>query len=129
MSYCNRNQIFFHDSDKLVIARLSRTIWPIFCSFLIFYCYFTRLKAREISPAKYEKLGKYWLYCTRNRAITNAYFFELLFLPHNSYIYILNFELVSKRDFISITGNSCKKIWLAWTSHVILFVLVTMYIS
>ena len=23
--------------------------------------------------AKYEKLGKYWSYCTRNRAITNAY--------------------------------------------------------
>ena len=22
---------------------------------------------------KYEKLGKYWSYCTRNRAITNAY--------------------------------------------------------
>ena len=28
----------FHDSDKLVIARLSRTIWPIFTSFLIFCC-------------------------------------------------------------------------------------------
>ena len=23
--------------------------------------------------AKYEKLGKYWPYCTRNRAITNTY--------------------------------------------------------
>ena len=23
--------------------------------------------------AKYEKLGKYWSYCTRNRAVTNAY--------------------------------------------------------
>ena len=39
----------FHDSDKLVLARLSRTIWPIFSSFLIFCCYFTRVKAREIS--------------------------------------------------------------------------------
>ena len=36
-------------SDKLVIARLSRTIWSIFSSFLIFCFYFTRLKAREIS--------------------------------------------------------------------------------
>ena len=36
-------------SDKLVIARLSRTIWAIFSSFLIFCFYFTRLKAREIS--------------------------------------------------------------------------------
>ena len=40
----------FYVSDKLVIARLSRTIWPIFSSFLIFCFYFTRLKAREISP-------------------------------------------------------------------------------
>ena len=39
----------FHDSDKLVITRLSRLICPIFSSFLIFCCYFTRLKAREIS--------------------------------------------------------------------------------
>ena len=39
----------FHDSDKLVIARLSHTIWPIFSSFLIFCCYFNRVKAREIS--------------------------------------------------------------------------------
>ena len=27
--------------------------------------------------AKYEKLGKYWPYCTRNRAITNAYWKSL----------------------------------------------------
>ena len=36
-------------SDKLVIARLSRTIWSIFFSFPIFCLYFARLKAREIS--------------------------------------------------------------------------------
>ena len=40
---------YFYVSDKLVIARLSRTIWPIFSSFLIFYFYFTRLKARGTS--------------------------------------------------------------------------------
>ena len=39
----------FYLSDKPVIARLSRTIWPIFSSFLIFCFYFTRLKACEIS--------------------------------------------------------------------------------
>ena len=44
----NRKKIFFV-SDKLVIAGLSRAIWPIFASFLIFCFYFTRLKAREIS--------------------------------------------------------------------------------
>ena len=33
----------FHGSDKLVIAHLSRTIWPIFC------CYITSLKDCEIS--------------------------------------------------------------------------------
>ena len=26
--------------------------------------------------AKYEKLGKYWPYCTQNRAITNAYLIQ-----------------------------------------------------
>ena len=36
-------------SDKLVIAHCPRTIWEIFSSFLIFYCYFTRLKDREIT--------------------------------------------------------------------------------
>ena len=60
----------FPVSDKLVITRLSRTKWTIFSSFLIFCFYFTRLN----KSAKYEKLGKYWSYCTRNRAITNAYF-------------------------------------------------------
>ena len=39
----------FHVSDKLVIACLPLTIWPIFSSFLIFSCYFTRLKDYEIS--------------------------------------------------------------------------------
>ena len=57
----------FYVSDKLVISRLSRTIWPIFSSFLIFCCYFSN------KSVKYEKLGKYWLYWTRNRAITNVY--------------------------------------------------------
>ena len=46
----------FYDSDKLVIARLSRTIWPIFSSFLIFCCYFTRLKAREVSQQNMRNL-------------------------------------------------------------------------
>ena len=39
----------FYVSDKLVIASLSHTIWPIFFSFLIFCFYFTCLKACEIS--------------------------------------------------------------------------------
>ena len=28
------------------------------------------------TSAKYEKLGKYWSYCTRNCAITNAYWIQ-----------------------------------------------------
>ena len=40
---------YFYVSDKLVIARLSLTIWAIFSSFATFCFYFTRLKAREIS--------------------------------------------------------------------------------
>ena len=36
-------------SDKLVIARLPRTIRQIFSSFLTFYCFFTRFTARKVS--------------------------------------------------------------------------------
>ena len=39
----------FYVSKKLVIARSSRTIWSIFSSFLMFYFYFTHIKAPEIS--------------------------------------------------------------------------------
>ena len=39
----------FYVSQKLVIARSSRTIWSIFPSFLMLYFYFTRIKAPEIS--------------------------------------------------------------------------------
>ena len=59
-----------HVSDKVVIARLSRTIWSVFSLFLIFCCCFTRL-------AKYEKLGKFWSYCTRNCEINIAYAFSI----------------------------------------------------
>ena len=39
-------------SDKLVIARLPCTMWPIFSSFLKFCCYYTRLKSGEISETQ-----------------------------------------------------------------------------
>ena len=50
--WINRKQIFSYVSNKLVIARLSRTIWPIFSLLLIFCFYFTHLKAHEISCQK-----------------------------------------------------------------------------
>ena len=34
---------------------------------------FHSFKGSQNKSAKYEKLGKYWSYCTRNRKITNAY--------------------------------------------------------
>ena len=46
-----RNNIYF----IFYFARLSRTIWQIFSSFLIFCFYFTRLKAREISRQNMRK--------------------------------------------------------------------------
>ena len=42
----------FYVSKKLVIARSSRTILSIFSSFLMFYFYFTHIKAPEISRQK-----------------------------------------------------------------------------
>ena len=41
-----------------LLRTVQSAIWLIFSSFLIFYHYFTRLKAREII-AKYEKRGKF----------------------------------------------------------------------
>ena len=61
-------------SDKLVIARLSRTVWPIFSvrvSHILLLFHLPKGSWNE--SAKYEKLGKYWSHCTGNRAITNAY--------------------------------------------------------
>ena len=41
-------------NDKVVIARCLVQYWQIFSSFLIFSCYFTRLKAREISCKRWK---------------------------------------------------------------------------
>ena len=49
-------------SDKLVIGQLPRTIWKVFSSFFILYCYWTRLKARETSLQYIRNLRKYWTY-------------------------------------------------------------------
>ena len=54
--------------DKLAIACLALTIWPTFSSFLKFLSPEGSWKTSR----KYKKYGKYWLYCTRNREITNA---------------------------------------------------------
>ena len=48
MTY-QQNLDVLYVSDKLVIARLPCTMWPIFSSFLKFCCYYTRLKAGETS--------------------------------------------------------------------------------
>ena len=46
-------------SDKLVITYLPPTIWPIFPLLLIFFSYFTCLKAREISWENMSNKIKY----------------------------------------------------------------------
>ena len=54
--------------DRLVAARFSRTIWPIFFPFLIFYCYFTYLKAHEVSWQNMKS--------SENIATTNVQYLE-----------------------------------------------------
>ena len=49
MQASDYERIINYDWPKLVIARLSHTVRPIFSLFLIFCFYFTRLKACEIS--------------------------------------------------------------------------------
>ena len=50
----------FYVSDKLVIAHLSPTIWPMFSMFLI-------------SQQSMRNSENIMLYCTQNHGITNAY--------------------------------------------------------
>ena len=54
-------------SDKAVIERLPRRIWPQYRQYGQEW-----LKGLRNKSAKYENFGKCWLYCTQNRAITNA---------------------------------------------------------
>ena len=49
--------------DKLVIKRLSRTIYPLFSSFLIFLLYFHSPKHSRNKSPKNEKIRKFWLHC------------------------------------------------------------------
>ena len=46
-----------HVSDKLDYRkRLLPAIWPVFSSFFVFFCYFIRLKPREMSRQNMRKL-------------------------------------------------------------------------
>ena len=60
-------------NDKLVIASCLLQYWQIFASFLMLCHHFNRLKAREISSKKYEKLRKYFPYCHGPRGIVTTY--------------------------------------------------------
>ena len=60
---------YFYVSDKLVISHNMANILLVSYILLLFHS----PKGSWNKSAKYEKLGKYWPYCTRNRAITNAY--------------------------------------------------------
>ena len=68
-------------------------------------CYILLLFHSPKSPwkrlAKFEEFGRYWLYCTRNRAITNAYIMKYI----HTYIYIYIY-----------THYQCINVWIYWTS-------------
>ena len=94
----------FHGSDKLVIARLSRTIWPIFSSFFIFCCYFTRLKAREISQQnmRNSKNIGHIVIGTAHCAITNVYIYIYIYIYIHIYIYMYIYNIYLKYIYIYI---------------------------
>ena len=77
--WINRKQIFF----MLAISYLSHVylhnmayIFVVSHILLLFHS----PKGSWNKSAKYEKLGKYRPYCTRNRAITDAYLIKLIFI-------------------------------------------------
>ena len=53
--------------------------------------------------AKYEKLGKYWSYCSQNRAITNAYIVD-----NNIEDVIINLQNASLTHFQWFYDNQIK---------------------
>ena len=73
-------EIEMYSLKRTVIAHLCRTSYRTFIShnmaniFLVSHILllFHSPKGSWYKLAKYEKLGKYWSYCTQNRAITNA---------------------------------------------------------
>ena len=75
--WINRKQIFFmlamiqrYASYRTFISHNMANIFHV--SRILLLCYSP--KGSWNKSANYEKLGKYWLYCTRKRAITNACF-------------------------------------------------------
>ena len=81
-------------SDRLVTSCLPRTIWPIFSSFLVFCCYFTRLTSCKIGRQSMRIL-KILVILYPKCAITNAYKqFHWLFLITNSCFWLVNIEEV-----------------------------------
>ena len=53
---------------------ISHNMVNIFLVSHILLLFQQNMRNSENRSAKHEKLGKYWSYCTRNHAITNAYF-------------------------------------------------------
>ena len=76
--------------------------------------------------AKYEKFGKYWPYCTRNRAITNAYwwYFEILLW---SFIYFRSVCVDHLHRGSLFKGQFKKTLWKRYISSCVLVLLFTFY--
>ena len=67
----------------------------IFPLFLMFCYYLSCLKLREINRQNNEKLGKCWLCCTRNRAMSNASLLVML----NNISLIIESNLIVHKTF------------------------------
>ena len=81
ITYSNRTACIYQTATRWDLPPYRITIWLIDDVILIFVYllvelilgFVTAIWHESDKSAKYEKLGKYWSYCTRNRAITNAY--------------------------------------------------------
>ena len=101
-----------HVSDKLLFARLPRTICAIFPLFLIFCCYFTRLKACETSLQNMKNLENIGLIALTTVRLPTS-FYNKLFLNYNL---TRNYEKLRKTHKIikitklqRVTSKSFKK--------------------
>ena len=103
--WINRKQIFLCSRKACYCTFISHNIVNIF---LVSHILLLFHIGSWNKSAKYEKHGKYWPYCTRNRAITNAYLYALAQLTRKEYVINHSFNCNDKCILYLLTSNKCK---------------------
>ena len=106
--------------DKVVIARCVVLYWQIFSSFLIFVI--IQLAYGFVKKvAKYDKLGRYFPYCSPYRSITTIYLFVNILCCFDNVI--INCYWYKNNLYFSVCKDLCSTKTLLIT-HVLLIIFI-----